>query len=326
MQLLRQLRLRSLLKKLNSSGWALVVGTFLCPRSRQIFPRGHKGVPTLRLKTACMLFQCGKFKLDLSRPKVMGIVNVTPDSFSDGGRHLALEAAIGHARKLIEEGADILDIGGESTRPGAAPVSEQQELDRVLPVIEKLKDISIPISIDTYKPGVMRAALAAGADMINDVSALQSAGAFAAVAKTTAGICLMHKQGTPQNMQQQPHYQQVSAEVCKFLHERIEAATAAGIALERLLIDPGFGFGKSLEHNLALLKNLHAFTLLGVPVLAGLSRKSMLGAIAGREVGDRVAASVAAALIAVQRGASIVRVHDVQATVDVLRVWRAIEE
>lgn len=256
----------------------------------------------------------------------MGIVNVTPDSFSDGGRHLALEAAIGHARKLIEEGADILDIGGESTRPGAAPVSEQQELDRVLPVIEKLKDISIPISIDTYKPGVMRAALAAGADMINDVSALQSAGAFAAVAKTTAGICLMHKQGTPQNMQQQPHYQQVSAEVCKFLHERIEAATAAGIALERLLIDPGFGFGKSLEHNLALLKNLHAFTLLGVPVLAGLSRKSMLGAIAGREVGDRVAASVAAALIAVQRGASIVRVHDVQATVDVLRVWRAIEE
>jgi dihydropteroate synthase len=273
-----------------------------------------------------MFFHCGKFKLDLSQPKVMGIVNVTPDSFSDGGRHLAFEAAVEHARRLIEEGADILDIGGESTRPGADPVSEQQELDRVLPVIEELAGISIPISIDTYKPEVMRAALAAGADMVNDVNALQSEGALDVVAKTTAGICLMHKQGAPQNMQQQPHYQQVSVEVNTFLRERLAAATAAGIALERLIIDPGFGFGKSLEHNLALLKNLHAFTLLGVPVLAGLSRKSMLGTITGREVGDRMAASIAAALISVQRGASVVRVHDVRATVDVLKVWRAIKE
>jgi dihydropteroate synthase len=256
----------------------------------------------------------------------MGIVNVTPDSFSDGGRHLALEAAVEYARRLIEEGADILDIGGESTRPGAALVSEQQELDRVLPVIEKLAGISIPISIDTYKPEVMRAALAAGADMVNDVNALQSEGALDVLAKTTAGICLMHKQGVPQNMQKQPHYQQVGIEVSTFLRERIAAATAAGIALERVIIDPGFGFGKSLEHNLALLKNLHEFTLLGAPVLAGLSRKSMLGAITGREVGDRLAASVAAALISVQRGASIVRVHDVSATVDALKVWCAIKE
>jgi dihydropteroate synthase len=273
-----------------------------------------------------MFLHCGKFKLDLSHPKVMGIVNVTPDSFSDGGRHLEVEAAIAHARLLIEEGADILDIGGESTRPGAAPVTEQEELDRVLPVIEGLRDISIPISIDTYKPEVMRAVLDAGADMINDVNALQSEEALDRVAKSTAAVCLMHKQGMPQNMQQQPHYQDVGTEVSAFLRERIAAATAAGIALERLIIDPGFGFGKSLEHNLALLKNLHAFTLLGVPVLAGLSRKSMLGAITGRDVGDRVAASLAAALIAVQRGASIVRVHDVRETVDAMRIWCAIEK
>jgi dihydropteroate synthase len=273
-----------------------------------------------------MFLHCGKFKLDLSQPKVMGIVNVTPDSFSDGGRHFAPEAAINHARGLIEEGADILDIGGESTRPGAAPVSVQEELNRVLPVIEGLRDISIPISIDTYKPEVMRAALEVGAVMVNDVNALQSAGALDIVAKTAAAICLMHKQGVPQNMQQQPHYQDVITEVSAFLRGRIAAATAAGIPLERLIIDPGFGFGKSLEHNLSLLKNLHAFTLLGVPVLAGLSRKSMLGTITGNAVGDRVAASVAAALIAVQRGASIVRVHDVRETVDALRVWSAVEK
>jgi dihydropteroate synthase len=273
-----------------------------------------------------MFLHCGKFKLDLSQPKVMGIVNVTPDSFSDGGRHFAPEAAINHARRLIEEGADILDIGGESTRPGSAPVSTQEELDRVLPVIEGLRDISIPISIDTYKPEVMRAALEAGAVMVNDVNALQSEGALDTVAKTAAAICLMHKQGVPQNMQHQPHYQDVIAEVSAFLRGRIVAATAAGIPLERLIIDPGFGFGKSLEHNLSLLKNLHAFTLPGVPVLAGLSRKSMLGTITGNVVGDRVAASVAAALIAVQRGASIVRVHDVRETVDALRVWSAVEK
>jgi dihydropteroate synthase len=273
-----------------------------------------------------MFLHCGKFKLDLSHPKVMGIVNVTPDSFSDGGRHLALGAAIDHARRLIEEGADILDIGGESTRPGAAPVSEQEELDRVLPVIEGLRDISIPISIDTYKPEVMRAALDAGAAMINDVNALQADGALDIVAKTAAAVCLMHKQGVPQNMQHQPHYQHVSDEVSTFLRGRIAAAITAGIPRERLIIDPGFGFGKSIEHNLALLKNLHAFTLLGVPILAGLSRKSMLGVITGRDVGHRMAASVAAALIAVQRGASIVRVHDVRETVDALKIWCAIEK
>jgi dihydropteroate synthase len=273
-----------------------------------------------------MLLHCGKFKLDLSQPKVMGIVNVTPDSFSDGGRHFTFDTAIDHARRLIEEGADILDIGGESTRPGAAPVSAQEELDRVLPVIEGLSDISIPISIDTYKPEVMRAAIAAGADMVNDVNALQAEGALDSIVNSNAAICLMHKQGVPQNMQHQPHYQEVIAEVSAFLRGRIAAATAAGIPLERLIIDPGFGFGKSLDHNLALLKNLHAFTLLGVPLLAGLSRKSMLGAITGRDVGDRVAASVAAALIAVQRGASIVRVHDVCETIDALKIWCAIEK
>jgi dihydropteroate synthase len=273
-----------------------------------------------------MFLHCGKFKLDLSQPKVMGIVNVTPDSFSDGGRHFAPEAAINHARRLIEEGADILDIGGESTRPGAAPVCAQEELDRVIPVIEGLRDISIPISIDTYKPEVMRAALEAGASMVNDVNALQSEGALTCVANTNAGVCLMHKQGIPQYMQNQPHYQDVCNEVSSFLLSRILAATAAGIPLERLIIDPGFGFGKSLEHNLSLLKNLHAFTLLGVPVLAGLSRKSMLGMITGNVVGDRVAASVAAALIALQRGASIVRVHDVRETVEALKIWCAIEK
>jgi dihydropteroate synthase len=271
-----------------------------------------------------MFLHCGKFKLDLSHPKVMGIVNVTPDSFSDGGRHLALEGAIAHARRLIEEGADILDIGGESTRPGAAPVSEQEELDRVLPVIENLRDISVPISIDTYKPDVMRAALAGGACIVNDVNALQSQGALEVVAKTAAAVCLMHKKGAPQNMQQQPQYQDVIAEVCAFLRERTAVAEAAGIPRERMLIDPGFGFGKTLEHNLTLLKNIQAFTVLGVPVLAGLSRKSMLGAITGREVGDRVAASVAAALIAVQGGASIVRVHDVRETVDALKIFNAV--
>jgi dihydropteroate synthase len=272
-----------------------------------------------------MFLLCGKFKLDLSRPKIMGIVNVTPDSFSDGGKHLALEAAITHARRLIEEGADILDIGGESTRPGAATVSEQEELDRVLPVIEALRDISIPISIDTYKTEVMRAALAAGASLVNDVSALQSEGALEVLANTNAAVCLMHKQGAPQNMQQQPHYQEIIPEVSEFLRERITAAEAAGILRERLIVDPGFGFGKTLAHNLALLKNMQAFTLLGVPVLAGVSRKSMLGAITGREVADRVTSSVAAALIAVQRGAAIVRVHDVRETVDALKVWHAIE-
>ncbi len=272
------------------------------------------------------MLHCGKFQFDLARPLVMGIVNVTPDSFSDGGSHASAAAAIAHARKLFDDGADILDIGGESTRPGAAPVSEQEELERVLPVIERLRGIAIPISVDTLKPEVMRAALAAGASMVNDVNALQAPAALDAVARSDAAVCLMHKQGTPQNMQQQPYYQDVVGEVKAFLHERILKVEAAGIARSRIVVDPGFGFGKTLAHNLDLLRGLEVFHTLGVPVLAGLSRKSMLGAITGREVGDRVAASVAAALLAVQRGAAVVRVHDVRETVDALRVWQAVNE
>jgi dihydropteroate synthase len=271
-----------------------------------------------------MFLHCGKFQFDLSRPLVMGIVNVTPDSFSDGGQHASTSAAIAHARQLIADGADMLDIGGESTRPGAVAVSEQQELDRVLPVIEGLRDISIPISIDTYKPAVMRAAIRAGAVMVNDVNALQAEGALQAVAQSDVAVCLMHKQGTPQTMQQRPAYQNVMDEVTAFLRERIAAAVAAGIARERLVIDPGFGFGKTVEHNLDLLRGLESFRVLGLPVLAGLSRKSMLGAVTGREVDERLAASVAAALIAVQRGATIVRVHDVRETVDALKILEAI--
>ena len=254
----------------------------------------------------------------------MGIINATPDSFSDGGQHLRRDAAIVHAQQLIAEGADILDIGGESTRPGAQPVGLQEELERVLPIIKGLSGIPVPISIDTCKPEVMRAALAAGASMVNDINALQDAAALQIVAASEAAVCLMHKQGNPQTMQQQPHYQNVMVEVRDFLRERLAAAEAAGIARERIVIDPGFGFGKTLAHNLDLLRHLDRLRELGVPVLAGLSRKSMLGAITGQDVDHRVAASVAAALIAVQRGASIVRVHDVRETVDALKIWSAV--
>ena len=271
------------------------------------------------------MWHCGKFQFELSRPLVMGIVNVTPDSFSDGGRHLSAANAIAHARQLIADGADILDIGGESTRPGAALVSEQEELDRVLQVVEGLRDIPVPISIDTYKPEVMRAALAAGASMVNDINALQTAGALEVVADCNAGVCLMHKQGMPQTMQQHPQYQDAVSEVSAFLRERIAVAETAGIARDRIVIDPGFGFGKTLAHNLDLLSDLDTFSALGVPVLAGLSRKSMLGAITGREVNDRMAASLAAAMLAVERGAAIVRVHDVRETVDALKIWNAVK-
>ena len=270
------------------------------------------------------MLHCGKFKLALSRPLVMGIVNVTPDSFSDGGHHLDSGAALAHARQLIEEGADLLDIGGESTRPGAAPVDEQEELDRVLPVLEGLRDVLVPVSVDTRKPEVMRAALAAGASMVNDISALQGEGTLAAVAASDAAVCLMHMKGDPENMQFEPNYQDVMSEVMTFLRMRIATVQAAGIARERIVIDPGFGFGKTLAHNMALLRGLEAFSSLGVPVLAGLSRKSMLGALTGQPVEQRLAASVAAALLAVQRGAKIVRVHDVRATVDALKVWHAV--
>jgi dihydropteroate synthase len=272
------------------------------------------------------MFDCGRFHFDLSRPLVMGIVNVTPDSFSDGGHHASTQAAIDHAQRLIEEGADILDIGGESTRPGAAFVSEQEELDRVLPVIQGLRSIAIPISIDTYKPSVMRAALSAGASMVNDVNALQTEGALDVIAESAAAVCLMHKQGTPATMQQSPVYQDVLEEVGGFLRERIAVLEAAGIARQRIVIDPGFGFGKTVAHNLELLGQLASLRKLGVPILAGLSRKSMLGAITGRDVSDRVVASVTAALLAVQRGASIVRVHDVRDTVDALKILNAVNK
>ena len=273
-----------------------------------------------------MLLHCGAFRLDLSRPRVMGIVNVTPDSFSDGGHYLSRDAALAHAQRLIAEGADLLDIGGESTRPGAAPVGTQEELDRVLPVIEGLRGLSIPLSIDTYRPEVMRAALAAGACMVNDIGALQAPGALEAVAASEAAVCLMHMQGRPQTMQAQPEYADVVGEVRAFLAARIAAAEAAGVSRERIVVDPGFGFGKALGHNLALLRELTALGELGVPILAGLSRKSMLGAITGQDVEHRLPASVAAALIAVQRGAAIVRVHDVGATVDALKVWQAVQQ
>jgi dihydropteroate synthase len=271
-----------------------------------------------------MFFHCGNFKFDLSRPLVMGIVNVTPDSFSDGGLHLQRDAALAHAHQLIAEGADLLDIGGESTRPGAKPVGIQEELDRVLPVIEGLRGAPVPVSIDTFKPEVMQAAIAAGAQMVNDINALQDAAAMNAVAGANVAVCLMHKQGDPQTMQQQPNYQNVVAEVSAFLRERIAASEAAGIRRDRIAIDPGFGFGKTLAHNLTLLCELNKLTELDVPIMAGLSRKSMLGAVTGRDVGERLPASIAAALIAVQRGANVVRVHDVGATIDALKVWNAV--
>lgn len=258
------------------------------------------------------------------RPLVMGIVNVTPDSFSDAGLYGRRDAAVAHALQLISDGADIIDIGGESTRPGAIPVSIEQELDRVLPVIELLQGVSVPISIDTFKPSVMIAAIEAGVKMVNDINALQDATAMMAVAQSQVAVCLMHKQGNPQTMQLQPDYPDVVTEVVNFLDARIVAATAAGIARERIVIDPGFGFGKTLEHNLSLLRGLEKLTELGVPILAGLSRKSMLGALTGQDATHRLSASVAAALIAVQRGASIVRVHDVRATADALKIWNAV--
>lgn len=267
---------------------------------------------------------CGAYRLSLERPLVMGIVNVTPDSFSDGGRYLHATQAVAHARQLIEEGADILDIGGESSRPGAQSVSEEEELRRVLPVIEALAGLGVPLSVDTVKPEVMRLAVAAGAAIINDIAALRSAGAMEAAAKSGAAICLMHMQGEPGTMQADPRYGDVVAEVHAFLAWRVAAAQAAGIATERIIVDPGFGFGKRLEHNLALLRQLGRFGDLGACVLAGLSRKSMLGELTGRKVSQRGTASVAAALLAAQNGAKILRVHDVAATRDALAVWQAV--
>jgi dihydropteroate synthase len=269
-------------------------------------------------------FQCGRYRFRLDRPLIMGVVNVTPDSFSDGGQFFSPERAIEHGLALREAGADILDIGGESTRPGAAPVSAGEEIERVLPVLEGLRDCGAALSVDTMKPEVMRAALAAGADMINDVRALEAPGAPQAVAAGECGICLMHMRGEPRGMQTDPRYEDVVAEVGGYLRARLDAALAAGIARERIAIDPGFGFGKTLQHNLALFRALPQLATLA-PVLVGVSRKSMLGAITGQPVGERLAASLAAALYAARLGAAILRVHDVRETADALAVWRALE-
>lgn len=272
-----------------------------------------------------MLLRCGRFSLSLERPLIMGVVNVTPDSFSDGGRYLAPETAIAHARQLVSEGAELLDVGAESTRPGAGSVTAEEEWARLAPVLEGVVSLGVPISVDTSKPEVMRRAVAAGAAMINDVMALRTQGALEAAAASDAAVCLMHMQGEPRTMQQDPHYGDVVREVVDFLRERVEACEKAGIGRERIVLDPGFGFGKTLEHNLTLLRRLDRVADLGLPVLAGLSRKSTLGKITGRAENERVFASVAAALLAVQKGAKIVRVHDVAATKDVLAVWNAYE-
>jgi dihydropteroate synthase len=269
----------------------------------------------------------GRYRLPLDRPVVMGVLNVTSDSFSDGGRFLDPCAALDHARKMIDDGAAIIDVGGESTRPGAAPAPEDEELDRVVPLIEKIAAHGVPVSVDTRKPAVMRAAIAAGAAMINDVSALRTPGALDVVAgaETPVAVCLMHMQGEPATMQQSALYGAVVYEVKAFLAERAAACEAAGIARDRIVIDPGFGFGKTVEHNLTLLRRLSEIVALGYPVVVGLSRKSTIGALTGRDVGERTAGSIAAALAAVARGAKIVRAHDVRETVDALKVWCALQ-
>ncbi len=268
--------------------------------------------------------RCGRFTLTLDRVLVMGVINVTPDSFSDGGRHDTPRAALEHAQALITEGADLLDIGGESTRPGAQPVSEAEEIRRIVPVLDALRDCGRPLSVDTRRPAVMRAALEHGADLINDIEALRAPGALEAVRDSDCGVCLMHMLGQPGTMQQAPHYDEVVGEVEDFLAARVAAALEAGIARERIIVDPGIGFGKTVAHNLALLAALDELVALGQPVLIGVSRKSMIGKLTGRETGHRLPGSLSAMLAAVQRGAAIVRVHDVAATCDALRVWQAI--
>ncbi|MEO7495820.1 MAG: dihydropteroate synthase [Massilia sp.] len=269
--------------------------------------------------------QCGRFGLKLDNtPLVMGVLNVTPDSFSDGGRFRSLEFALSRAEEMIAEGVGIIDIGGESTRPGAPSVPLDEELRRVMPVIYALRDLGKPLSVDTTKPDVMREALIAGADMINDVNGFRAPGALDAVRDSDCALCVMHMQRDPQTMQQQPDYQDVVGEVGDFLLERVESLAAAGIARERICVDPGFGFGKTVEHNYALLRQLGDIEArTGRPILAGLSRKSMIAAVTGRPIEQRLAGSLAGALAAVAHGAKIVRVHDVAETVDAFKVWRA---
>jgi dihydropteroate synthase len=267
-----------------------------------------------------------RFEIDLGRPRVMGIVNVTPDSFHDGGRHATTEAAIEHCERLCTEGADLLDIGGESTRPGARAVDAEEERARVLPVLRHALSLGVPVSVDTRRPALMREALDAGADIVNDVQALRAEGAEAMLAAhPRAGICLMHLRGEPATMQREPAYGDVVAEVSQFLAQRAQRLQALGVAAERIVLDPGFGFGKTPAHNIALHRALPELRALGFPVLVGWSRKSTLGTITGRPVQERLAASVVAALSAVRRGASVLRVHDVAATVDALRVWQTLE-
>jgi len=271
-----------------------------------------------------MLLTCGQHSLDLSEPVVMGVINVTPDSFSDGGELASPEAALYQGRRMAEAGAAILDVGGESTRPGAAEVGTAEELDRVVPVVEALvAELELPVSVDTSKPEVMREAIAAGAAMVNDVRALRAPGALSAVAASQAAVCVMHMQGEPRSMQVDPRYDDVVGEVHAFLSRRVEACETAGIGRDRIVVDPGFGFGKTLEHNLALLAGLRELAQDGLPVLAGLSRKSMIGTLTGRPVRERLAGSLALAALAVVNGASIIRAHDVAETVDAVKVAAA---
>jgi dihydropteroate synthase len=269
--------------------------------------------------------QCGRFGYNLAqRPLVMGILNVTPDSFSDGGRYQALEFAVERAEQMIKDGVDIIDIGGESTRPGSPSVPVDEELRRVMPAIYALRELGHALSIDTCKPEVMHEGIIAGADLINDINGFRAPGAIEAVKDSDCALCVMHMQGTPQDMQAQPAYGDVVSDVIAFLCERVDALLAAGVERERITIDPGFGFGKSVEHNYALLRSISRMEReLGLPVLAGLSRKSMIGAVTGRAVEQRLAGSLGGALAAVAQGARIVRVHDVAETVDALKVWQA---
>ncbi len=272
------------------------------------------------------MMQCGRFELNLERPLVMGILNVTPDSFSDGTGELSIQRAIERAYKMVEEGADMIDIGGESTRPGAEPVSLEEEIDRVLPVVQALQDTGVPLSVDTFKPQVMRAALASGADMINDINAFRAPGAIEAVVNSDCGLCLMHMQGEPRTMQLAPKYDDVVCEVTDFLTQRVEVLEQAGVAPQRVVLDPGFGFGKTVGQNYTMLRQLDTMQVKGYPWLLGLSRKSMLGHVVGREPRERVAASLAAALYGLEKGAHILRVHDVAETVDAVKVWRTIKD
>jgi dihydropteroate synthase len=280
------------------------------------------------MKTQYLQFGRYRFAMEAEnvRPLVMGILNVTPDSFSDGGKFLALDLALSRAEQMISDGVDIIDIGGESSRPGAQPLPLEEELRRVMPLVYALRDCGKPLSVDTYKPEVMREAIAAGVDMINDINGFRAPGALSAVKEGECALCIMHMQRDPQTMQVHPEYTDVVGDVMQFLRERVAAMNETGIDRKRLCIDPGFGFGKTLEHNLALLRSIGKIrTDLDLPVLAGLSRKTMIGAITGKPVEQRIAGSIAAALAAIEHGAQIVRVHDVAETVDAIKVWQAIK-